>query len=189
VRIRPNACARVKAPAWTADDIVVTDQADVRCPHCGALLRAGAEWCTLCYADLRPKPEPEPVAVSVLEPSYAATAAPAAPVDPLTAPLSALEAAALAITNKTPPDPEADPSAAPVGWPCSGCEAVVSFDEDACPTCGTRFLDGARGAPDLLDRIGPGGLPVSTQSLIIAGGAAAMIAVIVAAMYIIGTIF
>jgi RNA polymerase subunit RPABC4/transcription elongation factor Spt4 len=176
----------------------VTDQADVRCPHCGALLRPGAEWCTLCYADLRPKPEPEPVTVIAREPSYAAGAAPAAPVDPLTAPrptldsaapLSALEAAALAITNKTAPDPEADPSAAPVGWPCSGCEAVVSFDEDACPTCGTRFLDGARGAPDLLDRIGPGGLPVSTQSLIIAGGAAAMIAVIVAAMYIIGTIF
>ncbi len=74
----------------------------------------------------------------------------------------------------------------PVGWPCTGCKAVVSFDEDVCPTCGTRFLEGARGEPDLLDRIGRGGLPVSTQSLIIAGGAAAMIAVIVAAMYIIG---
>jgi hypothetical protein len=62
----------------------------------------------------------------------------------------------------------------------------VSFDEDACPACGTRFLDGARGEPDLLDRIGPGGLPVRTQTLIIAGGAAAIIAIITAALYIIG---
>ena len=160
----------------------MTDHADARCPHCGALLRSGAEWCTLCYADLRPKPEPEPVAVSAREPGYAAGATPGTPADPLTA----LEAAAQALVRQAAPDTGADPSAAPSGWPCTGCEAVVSFDEDACPTCGTRFLDGARGEPDLLDRIGPGGLPVSTQTLIIAGGAAAIIAIIVAAMYIIG---
>jgi hypothetical protein len=34
----------------------------VRCPACTAYVRAGSEWCTLCYADLRPKPvsPPEP---------------------------------------------------------------------------------------------------------------------------------
>ena|GEM_PF-978909 len=171
----------VKAPALTADDNVVTDQADVRCPHCGALLRSGAQWCTLCYADLRPKPEPEPVAVSTREPRYAA----AAP-DPSTAPVSALEAAAQALLPPTVTGAEADPSAPPVGWPCTGCGEIVSFDEDTCPSCGTGFLDGARGEPDVLDRIGPGGLPVSTQTLIIAGGAAAIIAIITAALYIIG---
>lgn len=31
------------------------------CPACGAALRPDAPWCTLCYADLRPKPEPEPL--------------------------------------------------------------------------------------------------------------------------------
>jgi RNA polymerase subunit RPABC4/transcription elongation factor Spt4 len=165
----------------------VSDQADVRCPHCSALLHSGAEWCTLCYADLRPKPAPEPVGVSAREPSYAAGATTASPVDPQATPLSALEAAAQALVRQAAPDP--DPSTAPVGWPCTGCEAVLSFDEDTCPTCGTRFLDGARGEPDLLDRIGPGGLPASTQALIIGGGAAAIIAIIVAAMYIIGTVF
>jgi RNA polymerase subunit RPABC4/transcription elongation factor Spt4 len=163
----------------------VSDQADFRCPHCSALLRAGAQWCTLCYADLRPKPEPEPVAVSAGTPSLTSGAAPGAPADSLTA----LEAAAQALVQQAAPGTEADPSVAPRGWPCTGCEAIVSFDEDACPTCGTRFLDGARGGPDLLDRIGPGGLPVSTQTLIIAGGAAAIIAIILAAMYIIGTVF
>jgi RNA polymerase subunit RPABC4/transcription elongation factor Spt4 len=161
----------------------VSDQADFRCPHCSALLRSGAQWCALCYADLRPKPEPGPVAASALKARYATGARPA---DALTAPLSDLEAAAQALVRMPAPDSDADPSPAPVGWPCTGCEAVVSFDEDSCPACGTRFLDGALGEPDLLDRIGPGGLPVSTQWLIIAGGAAAMIAIIVAAMYIIG---
>jgi RNA polymerase subunit RPABC4/transcription elongation factor Spt4 len=149
----------------------VTDQADARCPHCGALLRAGAQWCTLCYADLRPQPEPEPLAVVVREPSYAGAAAGA--TDPVTDPMTV-----------PPSDGAADP--APVGWPCTGCGAIVAFDEDVCPSCGTKFLEGARGAPDLLDRIGPGGLPVSTQTLIIGGGAAAIIAIIVASLYIIG---
>ena len=163
----------------------MTDQADFRCPHCSALLRSGAQWCTLCYADLRPAPEPEPVAVSARKPSYAQGATPGAPADALTD----LEAAAQAVVQQGAPATEADPTATPKGWPCTGCEAIVSFDEDACPTCGTRFLDGARGEPNLLDRIGPGGLPVTTQTLIIAGGAFAMIAVIVAAMYIIGMLF
>lgn len=159
----------------------MSDQADFRCPQCGALLRSGAQWCTLCYADLRPEPEPEPVAVSTREPSYAAGATPA---DPSTPPLSALEAAAQALAQQAAPD--AETSAPPVGWPCTGCGEIVSFDEDACPSCGTKFLDGARGEPDLLDRIGPGGLPVSTQTLIIGGGAVAIIAIITAALYIIG---
>lgn len=160
----------------------MSDQADFRCPQCGALLRSGAQWCTLCYADLRPRQEqPEPVAVSTREPSYAAGATLA---DPSTPPLSALEAAAQALAQQAAPD--AERSAPPVGWPCTGCGEIVSFDEDACPSCGTGFLDGARGEPDLLDRIRPGGLPVSTQTLIIGGGAVAIIAIITAALYIIG---
>lgn len=31
---------------------------DLRCPRCAAHVRAGSDWCTLCYADLRPAPEP-----------------------------------------------------------------------------------------------------------------------------------
>lgn len=34
----------------------------VRCPRCSAHLRAGSEWCSLCFADLRPEPvAPTPV--------------------------------------------------------------------------------------------------------------------------------
>lgn len=36
----------------------------VRCPRCSAHLRAGSDWCSLCYADLRPAPEPPPTPVA-----------------------------------------------------------------------------------------------------------------------------
>jgi hypothetical protein len=45
-----------------------------RCPKCGASVRSGAQWCTLCYADLR-APVPVPAAV----PQAAATATATAP--------------------------------------------------------------------------------------------------------------
>jgi len=42
---------------------------DLRCPRCNAHVGADAEWCTLCYADLRvePVPEPEPALGPELE--------------------------------------------------------------------------------------------------------------------------
>jgi hypothetical protein len=51
-----------------------TTSRDLRCPTCGAHARLDAEWCTLCYADLRP-PAPEP------EPAAPLDAEPAAPLD------------------------------------------------------------------------------------------------------------
>ena len=120
----------------------------------------------------------------MLEPSYAGATG-SGPVDPLTAPLSALEAAAQQLAGTSP----ADSDVKAVGWPCTRCEAVVSFDETTCPTCGAGFLAGARGEPDILDRIGRAGLPTSTQAMIIAGGAFGIIAVVIGALYIFGTIF
>ena len=66
----------------------------VRCPRCSAHVRTGSDWCTLCYADLRPavaelvaalEPEPpstpvEPVDLPVAETVEAVGLAPAAPV-------------------------------------------------------------------------------------------------------------
>lgn len=166
----------------------MTDQADVRCPHCGALLRAGSPWCTLCFTDLRPAPEP----VAVREPSYAGAPArsggvPSEPFDPLTAPLSVVEAANTAgpVAAEAPPDAAADETK-PTGWPCTRCDQIVPFDEAACPNCGTAFLAGATGQPDLLERIGSRGISTSTQVMIIAGGSFALVAVIVGFMYFVG---
>jgi hypothetical protein len=40
---------------------------DLRCPQCSAHISSTADWCTLCYADLRPAPEPPPPAPVVEE--------------------------------------------------------------------------------------------------------------------------
>jgi ribosomal protein S27AE len=183
-----------------ADDRCVTDQADVRCPHCGALLRAGSPWCSLCFTDLRPAPEPEPVQepepVGSREPSYAGAGVRSGGLaegfDPLTAPLAIVETGGWvegAIDGAA--DAERGAEAAsddtkPAGWPCTGCSEIVSFDEAACPKCGTAFLAGATGQPDILDRIGRQGIPATTQAAIIAGGSLGLILLIVGAMYFIG---
>ena len=106
-----------------------------RCPACGAAVTASAQWCTLCYADLR-----VPVA-SVPAPAVDAQAVLAAA--PLQAPAPGAQPVEL------PPDPILDApviKAAPVagqelsGWPCLGCGAKVPLADDACPHCGSRFL-------------------------------------------------
>ena len=112
----------------------------------------GAPWCTLCYADLRPKAaaptdvsEPA-VAMATPQSDNSALVAAVAVADPLTAPLSALapdsapEAAPETATAAPPPMPRhAGPSAAPT-WPCLGCGARMAMSEDACHACGRPFL-------------------------------------------------
>jgi hypothetical protein len=46
------------------NDVSPTTSQDLRCPQCSAQTSPGADWCTLCFADLRPPPPvvaaPEP---------------------------------------------------------------------------------------------------------------------------------
>ena len=44
---------------------------ELRCPTCAAHVAAGAHWCTLCYTDLRPKPETGSAARSIHKPAPA----------------------------------------------------------------------------------------------------------------------
>jgi hypothetical protein len=53
----------------------------VRCPACSAYVRAGSEWCTLCYADLRPPPDPAPESPIEPPPDAAPIAAADVPAD------------------------------------------------------------------------------------------------------------
>jgi hypothetical protein len=106
-------------------DVPTTD----RCPACGAAVRIGDPWCTLCYADLRPPApvEPEPVPEPVADPpAYSPSTAVRGP-DPLTAPLEAVTS------------PVLGPS-----WPCSGCGTVNPMARDVCSACGRHFLAGVR---------------------------------------------
>jgi hypothetical protein len=87
-----------------------------RCPRCGAAVKPGDPWCTLCYADLRPPAAPvDPPAAVAAAPTY----------DPLSDPL--------------PAAPVAGPT-----WPCSACGTVNPIERDTCAGCGLPFLSGLR---------------------------------------------
>jgi hypothetical protein len=140
-----------------------------RCPSCAAAVRRGAEWCTLCYADLRPAPAvadraPYP------KPSVAPTATAIArctPTPPHAAhrPLQARTTTCCSrrtsrssrwrtAARRRPPASPATRRARPRrrphpadaldteqdgGWPCSRCQSVNGFDVDVCRSCTAPF--------------------------------------------------
>lgn len=83
-----------------------------RCPNCGALVAADAQWCGQCFESLV-EPEPEPVRPPGTGPSPGADPSPTpAGVPPVTA--------------------------APT-WPCPACGNANAIELDACAVCGTSF--------------------------------------------------
>ena len=108
-----------------------------RCPACGAAVTASAQWCTLCYADLRvpvatvPAPAADPQSVLAAAPVQTPASAPA-PEQLSLAPDPILDAP----VSKAAPVARQELS----GWPCLGCGAKVPLADDACPHCGSRFL-------------------------------------------------
>ena len=88
------------------------------CPACGATLRPGAPWCTLCYADLRPVP-----------------AAPPTPTPTLTA---------LPMPAPAPPPPQVDDMDPGPTWPCSRCHSLNALALPRCAACGADFLAAVR---------------------------------------------
>ena len=106
------------------------------CPSCGAALRPGSPWCTLCYTDLRPPPPPEPAAEPPPLPSAVPRTATygAAASDPLTAPLVEL----------LPEQPAQAPSDT-VTWPCTDCGTPNPLVASSCATCGSGFLAAVAG--------------------------------------------
>jgi hypothetical protein len=94
------------------------------CASCGAALRAGAPWCTLCLTPAAAAPVP-PLAC----PPPVAAAPPPAPdlrADALTAPLEQV----LGGPAPTPPP----------GWPCTSCGWLNPLEVTACGACGSAFL-------------------------------------------------
>jgi len=114
-RVRPASSYRVRMTAESPGPD--------RCPACGAAVRPGDPWCTLCYADLRPPPSPAPDPVPVVaEPAPLQAYVPVT-ADPLTAPLEALSGPT---------------------WPCTTCGATNRLERDTCASCGAPFLSGLR---------------------------------------------
>lgn len=106
------------------------------CASCGASLRTGAPWCTLCLT---------PTAAAPVAPVARPPVAPATPrpapglrADPLTAPLEQV------LGDSTPPPLP--------GWPCTSCGSLNPLEVTACAACGSAFLGklAADDAPSLV---------------------------------------
>ena len=64
-------------------DVSTSTAQSLRCPRCSATLRAGTEWCSLCYADLRPREESTTSSPAILDvgPAHEPTLSAPAPPD------------------------------------------------------------------------------------------------------------
>jgi hypothetical protein len=104
------------------------------CAACGAGMRPGAPWCTLCLAPVATAPAPadDPLRVEPLR----------SEPDPLTAPLHQL----LGGVSDAPGADAGRGEPAPVGWPCTTCDSTNALDEAVCRACGEPFLAGLSGA-------------------------------------------
>ena len=157
------------------------------CPSCGAALRPGQLWCTLCYADLRP-PEPEPTPevaadpVAVVPPDIVAAAPD--PLD-LSTPLDLVGRAA--VPADLTPAIGAAPAAGPT-WPCTTCGAANSFDRDLCGSCGSAFLAAARDDGPLLELPVVGDLTRLSRAQRL-GLAAGLVVAFLAVVLIVGLLF
>lgn len=150
-----------------------TRVSDARCPACAAAVRPGDAWCTLCYADLRPR-EPEEMvsAGSIHEHAETAGSQPppplvAAPGPPLIDPADPL--------GTRPPMPR---------WTCPSCATTPTFDELVCPTCGHALLsDGEPALPSLVRADGK-----NARVAVMLGGAAGLTFVLVALLWLVGSL-
>lgn len=118
----------------------------ISCPSCGAALREGAPWCTLCYADLRPPAQRPVLPTPTTAPPTAAYGPPAG--DPLTQPLidflpPVQREAPLAAAEQAPVEAVLPGS----GWPCSACGVTNSLASPRCAGCGAAFLAAAESRP------------------------------------------
>jgi predicted RNA-binding Zn-ribbon protein involved in translation (DUF1610 family) len=85
---------------------------DRRCPNCGALVTADADWCGQCFASLaEPPPMPVPIQTEAEVP----------------------EAERDGATLSTPAP------ASKAMWPCPACGNQNAIELDTCAVCGTAF--------------------------------------------------
>lgn len=180
---------------------------DVRCRACGAAVPTEAQWCSLCYADLRePSPARERVSVpaapdvSAAEPVVAAVAAGAAgtPHRELRADPDAilgLPARAPVAGSEQPTEPapatqsaaEAAQAAPPEKtWPCTRCGEAVAMSLDVCPACGSGFLAGATSGSVHLPVVGDIERLSRTQRLLAGLGVSLVVIVVLVLLATIG---
>ena len=105
---------------------------ELRCPACGGLNRAGAQWCGQCLERFAP---PAPSEVDAPRSDWTGVgvtrgAEPGAPPPP-PVPGATVTASAGAFTV----------SSDGITWTCEQCDTVNSLDGEVCSVCGTSFAE------------------------------------------------
>ena len=110
-----------------------------RCPHCGGLNPAGADWCGQCLERFTPIPaaEPEPELVAPAgDPAPGTAAAGDSPPLATPAPAGPIPGAAIGTSHGVFTVREHG-----VVWTCSRCDNENPLDVQVCEVCGTRMAD------------------------------------------------
>lgn len=101
-------------------------EAEHRCPNCGALAVADAEWCWRCFQRLA-APEPPPKAeVPEAEPKVDGVE-PGVPARP--------------DLDQDPDAPHPKSAAKVLAWPCAACGHENGIELEVCERCGTSFAE------------------------------------------------
>jgi hypothetical protein len=149
-----------------------------------------AQWCSLCFADLR-EPVPVPVPVAVAANGAAAAASvnadallglPERPAEPLASDLLTEGDDRPAEGGDAPIDGKGA-----VTWPCHRCGEQVEMSLDSCPSCGTGFLAGSTAVPSTrLPVVGDIGRMSRTQRLVVGFVIAVVVMIILVVLATIG---
>lgn len=155
-------------------DVGLPTSNDLRCPRCGAHVRQDAQWCTLCYADLRPAPA-DPVAL-------------AEPAEPGLQQLTPADSAAAPGADASPPDLPPTPPR-----PSRGRHARRAPDEPVGDTLGDVDVDAMLAQLAAESDSGLGALSgrlasPGAKAVVIGGGIALVCLVLVLLMVIVGSL-
>lgn len=104
-----------------------------RCPDCSAALRPDAQWCGLCFRNLRAVPAP-------VQPAPVQPAPQAAPAIPATTVLAPPIPSQPGAGRHGPPLQPVGTTPVQAGWPCATCSLLVPLQSEVCPSCGASFL-------------------------------------------------
>jgi len=105
----------------------------VRCPTCQALNPESAEWCSQCYASLRP---PEPVEVAPPEPAPAEVAPTAGAPD---SQVADSQVDGSQVVGYVSDDGRFRRTEDGLDWRCEVCDSWNPIERTTCATCGEGF--------------------------------------------------
>jgi hypothetical protein len=122
-----------------------------RCPNCGGLVGADAEWCGQCYARLDQPSEAPPQPAGAARPQEGPDQGPPGSVPEAGAPTTTAPPSRLAGGGRGP----VRRSSQGLIWTCPRCDLENPIETRICSRCGVRF-ESLFAQPDQRPRVDPG---------------------------------